>query len=253
MRFLEPMWVAISTYSVLPTPRCDWNERNTRFSICFLPFVGLLIGAVSFLWAWIAKALVVDGVLFAAVATALPFLLTGGIHMDGFMDTVDALASHQPREKKLAILKDPHTGAFAVIYCGVYLLLNFGLYHALFRSDLLLIVCLGFVLSRALTALTAITLPNARKAGMLFALTEHAHTRAAMVAMVIVALLSAGGMVWVSPVASGFAAGLSLLIFIAYRVMAMRQFGGATGDTTGFFLQVCELALLFGAWIGGLV
>ena len=33
----------------------------------------------------------------------------------------------------------------------------------------------------------------------------------------------------------------------------MRQFGGATGDTAGFFLQLCELATLLGVWIGGLV
>lgn len=253
MRFLEPMWIAISTYSVLPAPRFDWNERNMRFSICFLPLVGLIIGVALCLWAWVAKALAVDGILFAAVATALPVLLTGGIHMDGFMDTVDALASNQPREKKLAILKDPHTGAFAVIYCGVYLLLSFGLYYALFQTDALLIVCFGFVLSRALAVLSAVTLPNARKEGMLCAFTEHAHKRAVMLAMAIVALLTAGGMMWISSVIGGFAAGGALLAFLAYRAMAIKQFGGATGDTTGFFLQSSELALLFGVWIGGLL
>lgn len=253
MRFLEPMWITISTYSILPAPRFDWNERNMRFSICFLPLVGLIVGVALYLWAWAAKALAVDGILFAAVATALPILLTGGIHMDGFLDTVDALASHQPREKKLAILKDPHTGAFAVVYCGICLLLSFGLYHALFQTDALLIVCFGFVLSRALAVLGAVALPNARKEGMLCAFTEHAHKRAVMIAMIAVALLTAGGMVWALPVVGGFAAGFALFAFFAYRAMAIKQFGGATGDTTGFFLQACELALLLGAWIGGLV
>ena len=97
MCLLEPMWIAISTYSVLPAPRFDWNERNMRFSICFLPLVGLIVGVALYLWARAARALTVDGILFAAVATALPILLTGGIHMDGFMDTVDALSSHLPQ------------------------------------------------------------------------------------------------------------------------------------------------------------
>ena len=70
-----------------------------------------------------------SGVLFAAAAACLPLLITGGIHMDGFMDTVDALASHQSRERKLEILKDSACGAFAVLYCGVYLLLSFALYY----------------------------------------------------------------------------------------------------------------------------
>ena len=253
MRFLEPMWIAISTYSVFPAPRFDWNERNMRFSICFLPLVGLLIGAALYLWRWAAKALMVDGILFAAVAVALPILLTGGIHMDGFMDTVDALASHQPREKKLAILKDPHTGAFAVMYCVVYLLLSFGLYHALFQTEMFFIACLGFVLSRALTVLSAVTIPNARKEGMLCAFTGYAHKRAAMISMIVVAFLSMGCMAWALPATGGFAAGFALLSFFAYRAMAKKQFGGATGDTTGFFLQATELALLLGAWIGGLL
>lgn len=253
MHFLEPMWIAISTYSVFPAPRFDWNERNMRFSICFLPLVGLIVGAAVFFWSWATKALGIDDVLFAAVAAALPLLLTGGIHMDGFMDAVDALASHQEREKKLAILKDPHIGAFAALYCGVYLLVSFGLYHALFQARALFIVWLGFILSRALAALSTVTLKAARKEGMLCAFTEHAHKRAATVSMAIVALLAVGGMVWLSPIVGAFSAGFALLTFLWYRVMVNKQFGGATGDTTGFFIQTCELVLLLSAWIGSLI
>ena len=57
---------------------------------------------------------------------AIPFLVTGGIHMDGFMDTMDAVHSYGDRTKKLEILKDPHLGAFAVICAAVYLLLYTG-------------------------------------------------------------------------------------------------------------------------------
>ena len=53
-------------------------------------------------------------------------LVTGGIHLDGFMDTTDARSSYGDREKKLAILKDSHVGAFAVIGCSFYLILSAG-------------------------------------------------------------------------------------------------------------------------------
>lgn len=55
--------------------------------------------------------------------TVLPILLTGGIHMDGFMDTMDALHSYQDRERKLEILKDSHVGAFACLslICEMFL------------------------------------------------------------------------------------------------------------------------------------
>ena len=58
--------------------------------------------------------------------TLLPILLTGGIHLDGFMDTSDALASYGDRVKKAGDFKDPHTGAFAIIGLGLYLLLYAG-------------------------------------------------------------------------------------------------------------------------------
>ena len=118
MPLLESLGVALSTYSAIPVPQFQWNERNMKYAICFFPAVGLFCGAGLALWWWLAKTLEIGAVLFAAGAVALPILITGGIHMDGFMDTVDALSSHQTRERKLAILKDPNCGAFAVLYCG---------------------------------------------------------------------------------------------------------------------------------------
>ena len=50
------------------------------------------------------------------ITAAIPLVITGGFHVDGFMDTMDALCSNQGRERKLEILKDPHTGAFACIF-----------------------------------------------------------------------------------------------------------------------------------------
>ena len=86
------------------------------------PLVGLVQAAPLIGWVYLAQALSVGTVLFAAVAALIPLFVTGGIHLTDFCDTVDALASHQTREKKLEILKDPHTGAFAVMGCMAYLL-----------------------------------------------------------------------------------------------------------------------------------
>lgn len=67
-------------------------------------------------------------VVFAGVMTLLPVLVNGGIHMDGFLDTMDALNSYGSREKKLEILKDSRTGAFAVIGFGLYLVASLALW-----------------------------------------------------------------------------------------------------------------------------
>ena len=64
---------------------------------------------------------------FIAVALVLvPVIVTGGIHVDGLLDTSDALSSWRDREKRLEILKDSHAGAFAVITACVYFLTMYG-------------------------------------------------------------------------------------------------------------------------------
>lgn len=222
-----------------------------RYSICFLPAVGIFSGGALLLWSYICARIGVGSILFAAVATILPLLITGGIHMDGFMDTVDALASHKSKELKLQILKDPHAGAFAVIYCGAYLLICFGLYTQLYRSAALPVVCIGFVLSRALSSFCACALVGARTSGMLNAFTQHINKCAALSAMGIVIALCIASMIWLHPLAGVLCALLCMLCCIIYRAVALNQFGGVTGDTAGFFLQLAELLILIGTCAAG--
>ena len=191
MNWLNALCIAVGTYSILPVPQFEWDADNMRCAICFLPLVGVLCGSALFLWNLLCAALHLSVALFAAVATALPLIITGGIHMDGFMDTSDALASRQSRERKLEIMKDPHCGAFAVIRCAVYLLLSFGLYNAACGTNAIAVVCVGFVLSRALAVISALILPNARTGGMLAAFTAPAARRAALIAMCGVSLTCA--------------------------------------------------------------
>lgn len=250
MFLLESLLIAMSTYSAIPVPQFAWNDRNMKYAICFFPVVGILCGAA--LWGWLALAdfLQISGFFFAMVATCLPLLITGGIHMDGYMDTVDALASHQPRERKLEIMKDPNCGAFAVIYCGIYLLVYAGLIYELFAANRILVLCPTFVLSRSLSALCAVNMPNARKAGMLCAYTKNTEKHTATTALIIVLIMSGAATVLVSPIVGGITVFCAVVSALFYRKQAMRQFGGVTGDTSGFFLQMCELTCLVGAWIG---
>ena len=250
---VKSFFVALATYSAIPVPQFAWTEDSMKYALCFFPAVGVFCGGGLWLWYELCCYLGVSAVLFAAVAAALPLLITGGIHMDGFMDTVDALSSHQSRERKLEILKDSRCGAFGALYCGIYLLLSFGLLHELYAMGEILVLLPAFVLSRSLSALCAVTMPSAREGGMLRAYTRDAAKLTAVIAAVVAAMLAAAGMVTISLVPALAALGCALLAMICYRRFAMKVFGGVTGDTAGFFLQLCELAVLLGTWIGGVV
>ena len=125
---LKSLIIAFSMYSKIPMPRVEWDEKSMRYSLCFFPFVGAVIGLCSMGCFYGMRALGMGNIAVSAVLTVLPIVINGGIHMDGFLDTMDARSSYKSQEEKLEILKDPHTGAFAIIYGIVYLILVYGLF-----------------------------------------------------------------------------------------------------------------------------
>ena len=170
--------------------------------------------------------------------------------MDGFMDASDALASWQSKERRLEILKDSHVGAFAVLGCAGYLLLDAAvLSEATAASGALL--CCVFVLSRALSAWAMAAFKSARPSGMLDAFAQAAHRRLVTISCAVYTVLCV--VVW--SVCGGWLALACLLTaalcVLYYRRMAYKQFGGVTGDLAGWFLQVTELALTAVIVLGG--
>ena len=245
---MKSVIIAFAMYSKLPMPRVDWEKKALSWALCWFPLVGLFIGAALWLWLALAHWLGFGDIFTAAFALLLPIALSGGIHLDGFCDTCDALSSHQSREKKLEILKDSHTGAFAIICCGLYLLVFFAAWcqvEAAGRTALVL--GLGPVLSRSLSGLFAVTLPNARGTGLLATFTGPMDAARARVVLAVWAIAAAAVMVFLSPwTGVGVLAGAALAC-VYYVATAKRQFGGVTGDLAGFFLQLCELGMVLGA------
>ena len=99
MNGLYSLIIAVSMYSKVPMPRVDWTKERMGYVMGWFPVVGLLEGAALWLWMWAGTALGVTLTARALVAAALPLLITGGIHMDGFLDTMDAIHSYGETEK----------------------------------------------------------------------------------------------------------------------------------------------------------
>ncbi len=248
---MKKLWnsfkIAFSMYSRIPMPASEWTEENTSYAMCFFPWVGAVIGMATwavYQWKLLAgrQGAALDPLFFTVLLLILPVAISGGIHMDGFLDTQDALSSWQPAERRLEILKDPHIGAFAVLSCGVYFLMYLGVYASLTGRSVKL-VCLGFLLSRTLSGISVLCFPQARKQGLAASFSRGARKRTVLAVLFIylggigAAMLTAGGL-----------AGLICLlaaggVFGYYYRMSRTKFGGVTGDLAGYFLQVCELAV----------
>ena len=92
--------MAFLMFSVIPMPRVEWKKENMRYMLCCLPLVGAVIAGALYVWMLLSRELGFGKVLYAAGLTLLPVLLSGGIHLDGFCDTADALSSHAAPERK---------------------------------------------------------------------------------------------------------------------------------------------------------
>ena len=165
--------IAFSMYSKIPMPKSEWTKENMRYIMCFFPLIGVIIGGLTWLWGYFGKVLVSSHVFYAAVLVLIPVAVSGGIHLDGLLDTSDALHSYQPRERKLEILKDSHAGAFAIITAVVYFLLYLGVYSEITLKSLP-VVCIGFVLSRALGGFSIAAFPMAKNTGLAAAFSDGA-------------------------------------------------------------------------------
>lgn len=235
--------VAFAMYSRIPMPRADWTAENMKYSMCFFPCIGLCIGAAEYLWYCLSRYLGFNDLFRAAVMTLLPVLITGGIHVDGYLDTMDALSSWREKERRLEILKDPHAGAFAIIMGCVWFLLYFGAASEVSRGGLV-VYCLSFVVSRCFSALSVLFFHNANPKGSAAAFSGRAQKRASGLAAGALLAAAAAAAVIAAPAAGGAAVGTALLVFVYYRYKSEKYFGGITGDLAGYFLCLCELFML---------
>ena len=248
MNLLKTIAVAFSMFSAIPMPQVMWDRNNMRYALCAFPLIGAVIGLLCWGAVWVCGLLDLPYLLRGAVLCLIPLLVTGGIHLDGYADTCDALASNAGPERKQEILKDPNVGSFAVIRLCGYFVLILALWACLpaYRPVPIL---LSFCLSRVLSGLAVASLPLAKNTGLAHTFAETADKkRVRAVLIVLDVLLSAGlclcGAGGICMVAA------AQLVFGYYCRMSKKQFGGLSGDLAGWFLVQAEkwMLIALAAW-----
>jgi adenosylcobinamide-GDP ribazoletransferase len=249
----------------LPIPvKLSYDEHLFKKSVVFYPFVGAVIGALLAAAGWGLQE-VLPPLPSAALLLIVWVALTGGLHLDGLMDTADGLLSHRSREEMLEIMKDPRTGAMGVIVCVLQLLIKFALIYTMITdtnwpkaSMLLAIVPLW---SRSFMVAAIACWPYARRGSGLGSYFRGVRLVQVVAAGVIAAMLSlcvwalanaAGGSVpllsdwfWITLCAFGITALAGWL----QAAWMHRKLGGLTGDTYGALNEILETVLLLSAVI----
>lgn len=240
MTVIKSFFITFSLYSSIPVPQFTWKEEDMKYVLCFFPWVGAVIGALVYLWGRFCNHCAVGTLCYSLIGTAIPLIITGGFHVDGFMDTMDAFHSYQPRERKLEILKDSHIGAFSVIMLGTYALLYVGAFSEIRDIKPLAVVSAGFVLARVLSGIGVVTFPSAKKEGMLFLFASTSHKRIVVSVLVIQGITCIVFMLWQSCFYGIAAVLAAVAAFTYYYYRTRKELGGITGDTAGYFVVLCE-------------
>ena len=124
-KYITAFAMTQSMFCSIPFPMHSWDENSRPYMLLFLPVVGLEIGAIWMLLNYLLTEWNIPQLIYALVMCVVPFVATGFIHLDGFMDVTDAISSCRNLEKRREILKDSHVGSFAVVWCVILFLAAF--------------------------------------------------------------------------------------------------------------------------------
>lgn len=237
-RLTTAFFMAWGMFCAIPCPYQRWDERLRPLMLVCFPLLGMLLGGIWCSAAWLIARWGGLGLFGPALLAALPCLLTGFLHLDGFMDCCDAILSRRPLEERQRILKDSHVGAFAVICVDLLLLLSVALFATAEWSKVwrpLLFLPAAARGPAALAVLSLSPMGGSSYAGGFQAQVGRIHRLTADALTVIFPVLSAALFGIPGLCAAAAACGSALALRCG-----VRQLGGMSGDISGFAVTVGE-------------
>ena len=240
--WLDGFSMAWGMFLAIPCPLRRWNEKAREKMLVCLPLVGLAVGGI-----WLGLYLLLRhaaiGGLYAFLMAALPWLVTGFMHLDGYMDVCDAVLSRRELATRQRILKDSHCGAFAVI-CMVLLAMAQWSAFLSVENVPLLPLALVPVASRAAAAVAVLALRPMSTSQ--YSAMVRGGAPLYVAAAVLAAACAVPAVLWGSFAPLAAAVGYGLAVWHGFR-----QFDGMSGDISGFGLVVGELCGAVVLAIGG--
>ena len=233
--YLHAFVMCQSMFCAIPAPQA-WDEKAKDKMLLFLPIVGLEIGALWAALAWLCRLLNLPALVAGLVLCAYPFLITGFIHLDGFMDVTDAVKSWRDLERRREILKDSHVGSFAVIGIVLLAIAQFAFFSSAPAEANDWILIFVPAVSRCCSSLAVTGLKPMSTSQ--YADQKKPKSHIVALSMTLCLFLAAGFLLCgkYGFVLIGCLAGYGLALLRAYRSL-----DGMNGDISGYALTVSEL------------
>ena len=235
-RFFHAFFMCQSMFCAIPCPCRVWDEEARPLMLPMLPLVGLEIGALWAFFGWLTQLLGLPVLIQALILALWPYLATGFLHLDGFMDVTDAVKSCRDLQRRREILKDSHVGSFAVIGLCMLLLSQFAAFASSSPDKNYRILLFLPAVSRCCSALAVTALPSMSTSQYAAQKKPTSHIVVLTGMLVLFALLGFVLCGRTGLALIGCMAGYGLALRRGYRSLE-----GMNGDIAGYALTISEL------------
>ena len=233
--------MAISMFTIIPMPYKAWRDEAVKHMMKLYPIVGLVVGLINYIVYSIVNYFNLSTILIATFTMITPFIITGMLHLDGYMDVCDALLSRRDQKEKIRILKDPNTGAFAVISLGILFLIDFAATYTLVDSkDNILGIILVPIISRSLMALMLLK-KETMKESSLGSYFKKGTGKIDVYILYVFLIVASISMIILLNIKASLVP-LFMIISAIFSVnKSTKELGGMSGDSAGYGLVIAEV------------
>lgn len=232
--------MAISMFTIIPLPKHEWNDAGAKHILKFYPLIGLVVGCSTYVLYKLLVGIDASIIIISAITMIIPYVITGMLHLDGYMDVCDALLSRRDKNEKIRILKDPNTGAFSVISLAILFVINFASTYTVIDNGWNVIVLIVIpIISRSLMGFLLLTKESMPESslGSYFKKGTGAIDKIILLSCLVTAsiflVILLGSKALVVPLAM---VGITILLVNN----SCEELGGMSGDTAGFGLVIAE-------------
>ncbi len=229
---------AVKFLTIIPL----WREASPGElgrSITYFPVVGVIIGLILASLNWLLGLLLPSSVVNALLIVCL-VVLSGALHLDGFVDTCDGVAGHKTVEERWQVMHDSRAGSFGIIGVCCLFLVKYISLNSVPETFLMTTLVLMPVVSRWAMVYAIFAYPYARPSGLGKVFKQGASwwrlAIATLITLVVVMVLAR-----LTGVAIMVGVWVIVIVMAAYL---KRKFSGLTGDTYGAINEVAEVCVL---------
>ncbi len=227
------------------------SRENRKYMLLILPLYGVVTGAIMYAFCMICMKFGFGQSFFALIGAVIPVMITGGVNLAGLMKTSDALRNARSVEKRLEMMKEVHAGIYAVIAAAAYYMLYAGGLVMIWKDRQLLLLGIGYVISGTLGGMAVVWFPETKSKEGSYTFVSKSEKQVFRIFLGLILVLCFGTCIMFSAIMGMLEALLCMWIWTFYYYMSKKCFGGITAELTGFFMALCEIAVVLFVGIFG--